>query len=101
MNDHVSGVVLKQLQEKMLKDFVVDVKEEKEEVVPPTPQVKHGLIVSCDPRKTLVMRQIENRFMLPMEKLLGTERRGSDIARHLGVSVSTVSKWRKKLRIRE
>jgi transcriptional regulator with XRE-family HTH domain len=49
--------------------------------------------------KTLVMELIEQRLGLPMEVLL-LQGREVDIAKRLGVDISTVSKWRKRLDLR-
>lgn len=105
MNERVRGLVLRQMQQRLLESFVVDVKAKQAEAVatetaPATPKKTLGLYISCDPKKTLAMRLIEDRHQRTMEELLDVRLRGSEVARYLGVTGSTVSKWRKDLGMR-
>jgi len=59
--------------------------------------------VKSNGNKTLAMRLIEREFDTPIEKLLEVPLYGNltPIAERLGISVSTVCKWRLKLGLRE
>ena len=52
-----------------------------------------------DPRKTLIMRLLEDKHGLPMEELLLMGDL-EEVGEMLGVDQSTISKWRKRLGLR-
>jgi hypothetical protein len=56
--------------------------------------------VSTDPRKTLTMRLLEDKFDLPMEQIL-MEGDLKEVGDRLGIHISTVSKWRLRLGLRD
>lgn len=53
-----------------------------------------------DPRKTLTMRLMEYQFRCPIEELL-VEGSLEEVGQRLGVHISTVSKWRLRLGLRD
>ena len=54
-----------------------------------------------DSRKTLAMRLCESHFGEPLEKLLSLDKRGVHVAKRLGISPSTVTRWRQRLGLSE
>lgn len=55
--------------------------------------------VARDPegKKTLVMILVEDRFGQPIEQLLDSRYKLSELAELLGVTEATISRWRKRL----
>lgn len=95
------------LKRKVLEQFVriqaeaKPVVVEKKVVIPaplPEPVVKEFRSwATADSRKSKLMRALESHFDEPMEEILSMDRPGVVVAVHLGVSESTVTRWRERL----